>query len=95
MATGKKNILIRSIRGRVGDFIIKQYAYGTVITRRPDMSGAGSTKKQQAVRSRFKKAVAFAQSILANNEERKRYKRIKGKGSAYNKAIAAYLKAHK
>lgn len=54
MATAKPGVISSSVRGRVGDLIFKQYRYGTVVTRVPDMSNAGSTEKQQAGRLRFK-----------------------------------------
>jgi hypothetical protein len=94
MATGNINFIVRSIRGRMGDVIFKQYRYGTVITKVPDMSKAGSSEKQKTGRSMFKDAVAFARAAVADPKERERYKRMKGKGSPYNKAIKAYMKAH-
>lgn len=92
MATAKPGVISSSVRGRVGDLIFKQYRYGTVVTRVPDMSKAGSSEKQQAGRLRFKEAVAYARITVKNAEERKRLKKKRGKGSPYNKAIKEYMK---
>jgi hypothetical protein len=92
MATAKPGVISSSVRGRVGDLIFKQYRYGTVVTRVPDMSKAGSSEKQQAGRLRFKEAVAYARIAVKNAGERKRLKKKRGKGSPYNKAIKEYMK---
>lgn len=86
---------IFGLRGKLGNVVYKKYSYGTVITAYPDMSRAGCSVDQRKQRSRFKQAVSWAKEALSNPETKNYYENLPGKGSALNKAIAAFLKQKK
>lgn len=93
MARANKSLLLAGLRGRVGDIVIKQYRYGTVVTKLPDMSKVKTTKLQKKKRKRFKEAVAYAKQILADPEKKAIYKtRIKKGKTIYHSAISEFLK---
>ena len=92
MARVQKGALISSLRGKVGDFIIRRYRNGYVISKVPDISNIKPTKKQKAKRSRFKDAVAYAQSIIRDPEKKAEYKKTLRRGkTVYHSAIKEYL----
>jgi hypothetical protein len=81
------------IKGRVGEIVFKKYGNRMVASRIPDMSGIKPTKKQKAKRSRFKEAVAYAQSIIRDPEKKAAYKKTLKRGkTVYHSAIKEYLK---
>lgn len=80
------------VRGKVGDVVFKQYKYGTVVTKCPDMSNAGCSRSQRKARTLFQQAVALAQQAIADTEQKRYFGKMKGKGSAYNKAVSHYMR---
>jgi hypothetical protein len=93
MARTRSSLIVDSIKGRIGEIIIKQYGKRTVVSRVPDMSGIKPTKKQTAKRSKFKEAVAYAQSIIRDPEKKAAYKKTLRRGkTVYHEAIKEYLK---
>ncbi len=97
MARTKKGTLLNDMHGALGkQWVVKQYAYGTVITAYPDMSRVKTSKLQQLKQGVFAKAVAYAQSIIRNPEKKKAYaKKLKKGQRVYNAAIKEYLEKHK
>lgn len=84
---------IITLKGRVGEFIFKKYGNRMVVSKVPDMSGIKPTKKQKVKRSRFKEAVAYAQSIVHDPEKKAAYKKTLGRGKrVFQSAIKEYLK---
>ena len=97
MAHSKKGSLLNDISGALGkQIVVKQYAFGTVVSAYPDMSRVKPSKLQQYKQSVFAKAVAYAQSILRNPAKKKEYaKKLKKGQRVYNAAIKEYLAKHK
>lgn len=93
MARAKSSPVISAIKGRIGDIVLKQYGNRTVVSKLPDMSKIRPTKKQKAERSRFKEAVAYAQSIVRDPKKKAAYKKTLRRGKrVYQSAIKEYLK---
>ena len=75
--------------------VVKQYSYGTVVTKYPDMSSVKPSKKQLKEKSRFATAVAFAQSIINDPQQKKQWQKKVAKGkTVYHTAIQWYLANH-
>lgn len=93
MASSKKSLILKNISGKVGNHIVKQYRYGTVVTRIPDMSGIVPSPDQAEKRSKFKDAVAFAKSVVGDPVKKAQWKKRTRKGkTVYHTALSAYLK---
>ena len=88
------NPVLKNIKGHIQKtIVVKQYADKTVITAYPDMSGVVRSKAQKKEQGRFKQAVAYAKSILANPSEKAAFKRNLQPGqNVYHAAIAAFMK---
>ena len=88
-----KNIFLDGVSGAIGkEFVCKQYAYGTVITKYPDMSKIKPSITQKRYRGRFQEAVRYAQGILQDASKKAEFQRKIGKGkSVYHAAIKEYL----
>lgn len=92
MASVNNNPLLQGVRGRVGDFIVKQYSYGTVITAAPVMPRRKLTALQKLKRKNFAEAVAYAQGILRNPAKKAAYARKLPKGKrVYHAAIQEFM----
>lgn len=91
------NIILKGVSGAVGkQMVVKQYAYGTVVTRYPDMSRVKPSRQQKQARSVFRDAVAYAQEILRSPAKMAGYKKGLKKGeTVYHKAIKEYLAKEK
>ena len=89
-----KNLMLEGMSGAFGkQMVIKQYEYGTVVSRYPDMSGVKPSREQKQRRNRFKEAVAYAKGILNDPKKHAAYKKSLKKGeTVYHKAIKEYLK---
>lgn len=90
-----RSLGVLGIRGKVGDVIFKKYRSGTVITKCPDMSQAGCSPRQRLQRNLFQQAAERAKAILANPERKRYFEKLPGKGSAWNKALATFMKEQK
>jgi hypothetical protein len=87
------NNATHGLSGRVNQFVYRQRFGKTVVSKRP-VRTAGFTETQQTYLSNFKKAVLYASSILQNETVKRAYQQKAKPGhSAYNAAIADYLKA--
>jgi hypothetical protein len=89
----KSNSLIEGMSGQVNRVLIKQYPYGTVISKMPDRSKVKLTRHQKKQNSNFQQAVAFAKSVLADAAKRQAYekKARKEKRSVYHVALSDFL----
>lgn len=86
---------IIAFKGKLGEFIFKRYGNKMVVSRVPDMSNIRPTRKQKAKRSRFKDAVAYAQTIVNDPVKKAAYQKNLRRGKkVYQSAIAEYLKTH-
>ena len=84
----------RTIRGGFkGHFVIKHYRGGHIVmTKFPDMSGIIASIQQRRCRNLFAKAVAYAQSVIADPELKAAWqKKIRRRNGVYNKAIKAFM----
>jgi hypothetical protein len=89
----KNNIL--GIRGRLGNLVFKKYRYGTVVSRMPDMSKAGCSDAQRQQRLRFQQAITKVKEALRNPDQKAFFEKMRGKGSAWNKAVRYYMNLEK
>jgi hypothetical protein len=96
MARVRESLLLNQASGRIGNVILKNYSYGTVISKRPDRSKVKLSKRQKAANELFKKAVKYAQAGLKNPRQYKQFARDLAKGkSFYHVALSHYLKTHR
>ena len=95
MAILGKGHSLNGVRGRVGKtFILKKYGKQTVLANFPDESknDRKPTKAQKSQRTTFKRAVAYAKSVLADPKLVAKYKRkLKGHRNVFQAALAEYL----
>jgi hypothetical protein len=97
MSILRKKHIAESFGGAIGKtIVVKNYATKTVITAYPDMSKVVPSAKQQACKSIFAEAVAYAQSILADPAKKAAYagKLPPGK-SIYHAALSEYIAMRK
>ena len=75
------------------ELVFKNYVYGTVVSKYPDMSKVKHTRKQKAVHETWTLAVAYAKSIINDPVKKKAYqKKIKKGRQVYNAAIQEYFR---
>lgn len=96
MAKQNNNIVMHGLSGQIGkQLVVKQYAYGEVISKFPDMSNIKPSKKQEEKRSKFTEAVAYAQSVLNDTEKKLAYQKMLEPGQkVYYVALKEYLQSH-
>jgi hypothetical protein len=84
---------LQLIRGAIGKrFVIKHYGKKIVMTAFPDMTQIKPSIKQQECRQQFAAAVAYAQGVINNAEQKELWqKKIKKGKSVYRAAIQEYL----
>ena len=93
MARVKDNIIIKGLSGRIDNLLVKNYSYGTVISKMPDRSKVKLSQKQKKANKRFQEAVRYAQSILADPSKQKPYKKLVKEGkSLYHAALSDFLR---
>jgi hypothetical protein len=97
MATLRKKHLLQQFSGAIGKtIVVKQYATKTVITAYPDMSKVVPSAKQQAWKSVFAEAVAYAKNINNDPVQKSKYAARLAKGkSVYHAAVSEYLSTRK
>jgi hypothetical protein len=93
MAINSNNIIINGTSGHIGkQVVVKQYSFGSVVTKYPDMSNVIPTKKQLKEKGRFAKAVVFAQGIINNPQQKMEWQQKLPEGKkVYHAAIQWYL----
>jgi hypothetical protein len=92
MARIINNDLLTGLSGAVGKQLVVRTRNGkSFVSKYPDMSKVKPSAKQRKEKSRFAKAVGFAQGIINNPAKKAAYKVRKGQ-SVYNAAISDYLK---
>jgi hypothetical protein len=96
MAITRDNILFQGMSGYLGkQLVVKQYATKTVVTKYPDMSNVKPSAKQLEEKSRFSKAVKYAQAILHNPALKATYlSKVAAGQSVYHYAIKEYLASY-
>ena len=92
MARSTNNLLFKGVSGKLDQLVIKQYANGIVISKKPDMSRVKRTALQKSEQIKFKQAVAYAQGIIRDPKQKVAYARKLKKGqSVYHAAIKEFL----
>jgi hypothetical protein len=87
-----ENTMLRSMKGRIGDIVIKQYGDKTVVSKYPDMSNIIPSDSQKEKRSRFAEAVAYAKTINSSPILKADYlKRVGEVRSVYQHALKEFL----
>jgi type I restriction-modification system DNA methylase subunit len=76
MAKVLMNSALRQLRGQVDQWVFKRYCYGTVVTRRPDMSRVKPSAAQRAHREKVKEAGEFYKKVLQDPVLLKRYRAV-------------------
>jgi hypothetical protein len=98
MAIVKNNPIINGLSGKLGDSIVfKQMRGKTIMCSRPSKPVAQS-EQQKETRDRFRKASAWAKSILSDAEQKAYYQKKARKlklPNAYTAAIADYMRSAK
>ncbi len=95
MARTRSNGLLQGVSGKLGQLVIKQYAYGTVITTIPTVRP--SVKKrtgplQNLHREHFAAAVAYARGIIRDPELKAAWsKKLKKGETVYNAAVKSFM----
>ncbi len=81
------------IRGAIGkEFVIKQYRYGPVKTRYPDMTRIIASESQRKCRNLFKEAVSYAKEVMRDPVRRGEWeKRVRNKRLIWPKIIRFYM----
>ena len=90
--------IAKGFRGRVGQVVFKQYAYGTVISQIPVMDHIKPSPGQVAQRTFFAEAVAYARSVTGTASQKAAYIRkhkLKKSQRPYNHAITEFRQKNK
>jgi hypothetical protein len=74
MAKIKLNPIVEEVSGGFGNIVFRASKGKTVMCRKPDVSGNDATEGQAAHRERFRKAVAYGRSVMADAEMLAMYK---------------------
>ena len=85
----------KSFRGRLGDLVFRVYPNGkTIVSKYPDMPNVTWSPAQEAHRRRFKRAIAYAKSAMADPDVRAVYeKRAAEKDDRpFQMAVSDYFK---
>jgi hypothetical protein len=76
MAKVKLNPILEQIRGKVGDLVFKRYGDGVVIAQKPDMSGREFSQAQLTAQDRFRQAIVFGKTVMADPEAKALYDEV-------------------
>ena len=92
MGVTNNNPLLTGVRGRIGNLVIKQTKYGTVITLKPDGVIGTPTVKQQRHRVIFAAAIQYAKEMKRAHAKKFRADKAESQ-EIYLAAIKDYVKA--
>jgi len=97
MANTNNNLILQELTGQLGkQLVLKQHRGKTIVSKYPDMSRVKPSPKQLAEKSKFSKAVQYAQSILKDAAKKAAYTaQLKPNETVYHNAIKEYLAKHK
>jgi hypothetical protein len=95
MAKVADNIIVKGIRGMLGDMLVFRQLNGQTIVSAKPKKPVTRTPKQQEGQERFRRAVAYAKASMGNPQLKELYaSRISARcTSAHQVAIADYLNA--
>ena len=94
MARAGNRSLFKDVRGHIGkEVVLKQYAFGTVISKYPDMSQVKRSALQKKYQGDFAEAVAYAQAIIRDPQKKAAFqKKLKKGRRVYNAAIQEFFR---
>jgi len=95
MAKVTLNPTVRRIQGKLGNAVFRLSHTGELsMTKLPDMSKVKWSKAQKEHRQRFKLAVAYARSAMADEKVRLKYEKIAKKmhKRPFDMAVSDYFK---
>jgi hypothetical protein len=94
MARIIKNLALKGISGAIGQFIVlKHYKGKTVVSKYPDRSNVRLSACQKKNNLKFKRAVKYAQAVLANEKLRAKYEaKVKKGKSVFHYLIGEYMR---
>src|SRR5690349_5582322 len=96
MATMNDGLLTQLQGGLGKQLVVKQYRDKTVVTKYPDMRRVKPSELQKDMRTVFAAAVAYAQAINRNKQQKAAYQQKVKKGqSVYHYALQEYLEQYK
>jgi hypothetical protein len=95
MAKVKLSSALIRARGKMGNVVFRKYHDEIIMAQVPDMSGVTPTAKQMAHRQRFKLAVLYGNTVLADRQKRAVYEATaKAKGvPVFALTVADFLHA--
>jgi hypothetical protein len=76
MAKTKLNSAMKTLRGRVGDVVFKQYRYGVVVSKVPRMDQVKPSVAQLEHQGRVRAAGRFYHEVRADPQLRAKFSRI-------------------
>lgn len=94
MAIMKLTAPVESIKGRIGDVVLRRYGDRIIVAKRPAKRTKLSEKQQQQIEL-FRQAAAFAKEQMKDPATKKMYEKQalkKGYSNAYTAAVTSYLK---
>ena len=93
MARASKSAILSSLRGLLGDVVIRKTRNGVVISKRPVRRKQKLSKAQRQSCNRFTEAVAHAKNVLAKfKSENPGVHTVKKGKSVYHTAVTEYLR---
>ena len=95
MARVIDNQFLKGVHGSIDGFVVKQYKYGTVISKKPDMSKVKASELQKLHQNVFADAVAYSREIIRDPKKKKIHSRKLNDGQhVFNALVSAYMKKH-
>jgi len=76
MAKIKLNPIFEEVSGAFGDLVFREVRGKTVLARKPDFSGVEPSEDQAMHRERFREAVAYGKSVMADADIRAIYEEV-------------------
>ena len=98
MVKAKLHPVLLELHGKMGDMVFRRTRNGGVsLIRRADMSGVKWSPAQAANRKRFRAAVAYARTALADPQLRAQYEEAAAKAGkrAFEMAVSDFLQKQK
>lgn len=95
MANVKLDPIVEQLRGQVGGLAFRNMGGQTVLSRKPDLSGAKIIERRAVPREHTRRAVLYGRTVLADAEARMLYEGVaaqKGK-PAFSLIVADFLNA--
>jgi len=95
MAKVNDNIVLHGLNGQIGkQLVVKQYAYGQVVSQFPNMQHIQPSHQQKEKRNKFGRAVAYAKSVLKDPALKAAFEQQLAPGqTVYHLALKTYLQS--